>query len=186
MNLGIVKNASSKERQMIMAVSDGEQLVPRDEEVAFQEQVAVWAQKEFEKWSPLIESNTTAKGLSAGAVYRVDLRVRLKRGRFVYGDNVWIKCKWKAEHPVTRGEIEQFVDDAGEVYQAHAAKIEKVKYNGYVFASTQTFDSEAIYYADRHGVWCVLFQDGEFTVVNEPEGGFCQYRVRTKIPGICD
>ena len=155
-----------------MSVSDGEHSVPRDEEVAFQKQVAAWAQREFEKWSPLIESNAHAKGVSTGTFYQVDLRVRLKRGRFVHGDNVWIKCKWKDEPPVTRAEIEQFVDDAGEVYQAHAEKIEKVKYNDFVFASNQTFESEAMHYADRHGVWCIVYEDGEFTVVNQPEDGF--------------
>lgn len=130
----------------------------------FEDQVARWARKRF---GTEFAERCFARGNIGHYPHQVDVHVRIPRS-FGRTHDIWIECK-DMQSSVKRTDVSKLVGDAKQVYKAHAKGIEKFYFNGLMFVSTSSFDSDALQYANDDDVLCVQFDGRGYKEMNKPE-----------------
>jgi len=127
----------------------------------FEEQVARWVKIAFNESHPEVELNKYATGLTVNRPYQIDVCVHVK-GRGLFGRDLymWVECKWSEKASVKRIDIMKLVASAQDVYRAANAGRNPIYYDGLMVVSNQTFDDDALNYANQEEVLCVMF-DGK-------------------------
>jgi hypothetical protein len=134
----------------------------------FEEQVARWLKRRFRDLKLEVKVNQYANGLTVKRPYQIDVHMWAKgKGLFVKEADVWVECKWKEKSSVKRTDVMKLVFCAQDVYRAHQSGKNEIYYNGLMLVSNQSFDYDALAYAEQEDVLCVRFDGQKYEPQNE-------------------
>jgi hypothetical protein len=91
------------------------------------------------------------------------------KGLFARTGDIWIKSNRKEKSSIKWDVIMKLVGKAQDVYRAKQAGREDLRFNGLIVASNQTFDRDALRYANQVDVLCLRVNGKKCVEENQPK-----------------